>query len=236
MNSKLNNLTNPIEIQKAKEQINFVNSVTLPVKHIDSWEVLTKWGIQKGKPVDDLFCKATLPIGWNTVSTDHSMWSKLLDNKNRMRGMIFYKGVYYDRDAFINVREHEFSLNGYVDRKDFNQQTGHQCGVEDSLGNIVFTNSPVEWGVMDNQLGVCYKEIFYSKPKKKLWKTEYTFKNQTPINSSLKILSNREFYDNYHHKSPEYELIELAKELAQKKSLEVAAEMNSKSDWYSNVQ
>ena len=214
-----------------------MNIVKLPIKHTADWEVLAQWGIQKGNQIDDLFCETTLPTGWSKVSTDHSMWSKLLDKKGRVRAMIFYKGVYYDRDAFINVRKQEFNINGYVDRRNFNEQTGHQCGVEDSLGNIVFTDSPVEWAVMDNQLGICYKETFHSKPKKKLWETKYKFKNQTPINDSLRILTNREFYDNYHNRhSSEYELIDLAKTLAQKESIKVAAEMNSKSDWYSNEQ
>ena len=51
---------------------------------------------------DDLFVDVILPNGWSKVNTDHPLWSKLIDDKNRVRATIFYKSAFYDRDAFIN--------------------------------------------------------------------------------------------------------------------------------------
>ncbi len=52
---------------------------------------------------DELFYEVQLPKGWKIVSTDHSMWSRLVDEKGRERLSIFYKAAFYDRDAFVNI-------------------------------------------------------------------------------------------------------------------------------------
>lgn len=204
------------------------NTLTLPIKHNASWEVLIRWGIQKGKIIDDLFYDATLPTGWYKLASDNSMWSTLRDNKGRKRADIFYKGTFYDREAFINVRKKEFTVNR------INNSIYNHTGIKDALDNIVFTDEPVQYAVMNNQIGVLYKNKFYCTPVKKLFKEEYKFKTVVESDSSVITFTDDEFYQNYHWKNPEFELIKLAEKLAYKYSLEKAEELNSKSDWYTN--
>lgn len=90
-----------IEAQEARGQIQFVASETLPKDcPKDDLELL---GIKFGLPHDDLFFEVQLPDGWKKQATDHSMWSDLLDDKDRIRGNIFYKAAFYDRNAHMNL-------------------------------------------------------------------------------------------------------------------------------------
>ena len=50
-----------------------------------------------------MFQEVILPAGWKKVRTDHSMWSKLVDDKGRERASIFYKAAFYDRSAHMNL-------------------------------------------------------------------------------------------------------------------------------------
>ncbi len=44
-----------------------------------------------------------LPAGWKKISTDHAMWSNLVDDKGRKRASIFYKAAFYDRSAHLQL-------------------------------------------------------------------------------------------------------------------------------------
>lgn len=72
----------------------------------NSWEILERWGVQVLGPVDGdpLFRRVLLPQGWKLQETEHSMWSKLLDERGRERAAIFYKAAFYDRKAHLNVK------------------------------------------------------------------------------------------------------------------------------------
>ena|ERR1700690_239018 len=67
--------------------------------------LLESWGFVFGAPVegDPLFVHATLPPGWSRKATDHSMWSKIVDDRGRERCAIFYKAAFYDRKADMHV-------------------------------------------------------------------------------------------------------------------------------------
>lgn len=79
-----------IEAQEAQGQKELVNSSQLPVKvnghlNVDIKDQYALMGIKvidytKG---DTLFFDTILPEGWKKQSTDHSMWSKLIDDKGR---------------------------------------------------------------------------------------------------------------------------------------------------------
>lgn len=105
-----------VEAQEARGQKTFVNSSTLPKE--GSWwepktrEILESFGIVFGEEVDDLFINVTLPEGWRKEATDHSMWSKLLDDKGRERASIFYKAAFYDRKAHVSLAR-RFNVDGY---------------------------------------------------------------------------------------------------------------------------
>jgi len=100
---------NAIEQQEKQGQQELVSSLQLPRKvnsprGVNAAEQYHKMGIQvfTSSKGDDLFLGVKLPEGWKKEATEHSMWSRLLDNNGIERGSIFYKAAFYDRDSFIN--------------------------------------------------------------------------------------------------------------------------------------
>lgn len=99
---------------EAAGQQQLVNSTMLPTKvNSGSDDDLRALGFQLGDPDpnDPMFRPVTLPDGWSKQRTDHSMWSKVVDELGRTRLSIFYKAAFYDRDAFINVQ----TVRGYAE-------------------------------------------------------------------------------------------------------------------------
>lgn len=99
--------SNAIEHQERSGQQGFVHSDTLPADMREGCrEALEKLGAKFGDPVkgDSLFIACTLPEGWTKQGTDHAMWSKLIDDKGRERGSIFYKAAFYDRSAHMDLK------------------------------------------------------------------------------------------------------------------------------------
>jgi hypothetical protein len=95
-----------IERQEAQGQCSFVGSDTLPTEMgRGEKEALEKFGVKFLGPVegDAIFQYVELPEGWKKESTDHSMWSNLIDDKGRIRGHIFYKAAFYDRSSHLNL-------------------------------------------------------------------------------------------------------------------------------------
>lgn len=89
-----------IERQEKEGQQALVQSTDMPLTLTPGREAFEKVGFTFGEEVNDLFCNATLPAGWKKVATDHSMWSKIVDDQGRERVSIFYKAAFYDREAF----------------------------------------------------------------------------------------------------------------------------------------
>lgn len=87
---------------EAQGQRQLVGSEQLPIDSggDEGYEAL---GLVFGAPSDDLFRAAILPQGWTKAPTDHSMWSKVVDEKGRERISIFYKAAFYDRRAFMRL-------------------------------------------------------------------------------------------------------------------------------------
>ena len=75
--------------------------------HTAAQPIMEAWGIVFLGPVpnDALFQYVTLPEGWHKQPTEHSMWSHLLDDKDRKRASIFYKAAFYDRSAQLHLEE-----------------------------------------------------------------------------------------------------------------------------------
>jgi hypothetical protein len=96
-----------IEKQEADGQKDFVNSEELPTR--SPWNQLKALGVvllddlEAAKHAHRLFCRVQLPKDWKKASTDHPMWSDLLDEKGRKRASIFYKAAFYDQDAFLTL-------------------------------------------------------------------------------------------------------------------------------------
>ena len=94
-----------IEEQEKQGQQELCESMQLPSN--GDWDGLAKIGVKRGNLVegDDVFVHAELPPGWQIKPTDHSMWSKLVDENGVEKASIFYKAAFYDRCAFIRLAE-----------------------------------------------------------------------------------------------------------------------------------
>lgn len=108
-----------IEAQEKRGQIEQSFLETLP-KDLgqrfgrDAKPLLEKLGFRFGGDYDDLFFKCEFPTGWRKKPTEHSMWSEIVDEKGRKRGMIFYKAAFYDRSAHAHL-EARFGVSKYED-------------------------------------------------------------------------------------------------------------------------
>lgn len=92
-----------------RHQAKAANSTTLP-KPGDVEAAWVKLGVEFGDSVDDLFVSATLPDGWTKQPTDHPMHTAIIDADGNRRGSYFYKGAFWDRDAFLSAPVCRFSL------------------------------------------------------------------------------------------------------------------------------
>lgn len=150
---------NAIEAQEAQGQKELQNASQLPAdpndKRIDIKEQYRHMGIKviEQSNDDSLFFDVTLPEGWKIEPTNHSMWSDLVDNKDRKRASIFYKAAFYDRSAHINFNRR---INHKVDRlsflnNDYSQKDGEYVGykspfvgrVTDADGVVLFETEHV---------------------------------------------------------------------------------------------
>jgi hypothetical protein len=91
---------------------------------------LEKIGFVFGEPTDDIFTEVTFPKGWSKVATDHSMWSKLVDEKGRERGMIFYKAAFYDRSAHMHL------TSRYQLKRDYLNAAGKQSYTDPTAATV----------------------------------------------------------------------------------------------------
>jgi hypothetical protein len=90
--------------QEKRGQNGLINNEVLPKRiNTGTKEQFEEMGIVFGEEADDLFVYVTLPDGWKKEPTNHSMWSKLIDDKGRERANIFYKAAVYDRCAFMGI-------------------------------------------------------------------------------------------------------------------------------------
>ena len=97
-----------IERQEKQGQSSFVGSDTLPTEISEGdKDTLIQMGVKFGSVVegDDIFQYVELPQGWKKESTDHSMWSYLIDAAGKKVASIFYKAAFYDRSAFLRLGE-----------------------------------------------------------------------------------------------------------------------------------
>ena len=110
-----------IEAQESDGQKEFVANETLPQEC--PREELEQLGFIFGENNDDIFIRVQFPIGWSKQPTDHSMWSDLIDNNGRKRGLIFYKAAFFDRSAhmrlhprysFTSERNDDYDIIAYI--------------------------------------------------------------------------------------------------------------------------
>lgn len=95
-----------IEAQEKAGQRQLVHSDRLPTDlNGDSQADFEALGFTFGDPdpADPMFRPATLPDGWSRQSSDHAMWSYIVDQLGRRRVGVFYKAAFYDRSAHMNL-------------------------------------------------------------------------------------------------------------------------------------
>lgn len=135
-----------IEAQEKRGQMEQAKRSTLPVElgskyrgtpaeHREPWEAL---GFVFTKTiVDQIFVEVMFPEGWKKKPTDHSMWSEIVDDKGRVRGMIFYKAAFYDRSA------HAHLTCRFTVRNDYEKPIT-TVSVKDACGEVEFKVSGLE--------------------------------------------------------------------------------------------
>jgi hypothetical protein len=103
-----------IEAMEASGQRELVESSVLPVE--GPIEDMEKLGFVFGDVVqgDSLFRHAQLPEGWTKVGTDHSMHSKIVDERGVERVSIFYKAAFYDRRASMHLVNLGYSFQTHI--------------------------------------------------------------------------------------------------------------------------
>lgn len=75
----------------------------LPIKGA-SVKDLENLGFVFIEKADELFNRYKFPPGWTKIPTEHSMYTRLVDDKGVVRAEIFYKAVPYDRRADIKLK------------------------------------------------------------------------------------------------------------------------------------
>lgn len=151
-----------IEAQEKRGQIDQSFAETLPIEGTEpgkNREMFEKLGFVFGNPTDGIFVQAKFPAGWRKQATSHSMWSNLLDDKGRKRGMIFYKAAFYDRSAHIslNVRFTRNRIMLDAKREEiFDRSTGEYAngkhGAQNVFDHFVVTDNATNEIAFDGEI------------------------------------------------------------------------------------
>lgn len=150
-----------IEAQEAQGQAQLVNSELLPSAcDTNSRQALTTAGVIFGEVVegDDMFCHVTLPVGWKKVRTDHSMWSKVLDERGRERASIFYKAAFYDRKAHMSATR-RYSCETVYENGDYSLDKKRPVNILDA-GKVIHTIPAGEYNAANNAAEAWLNEQF----------------------------------------------------------------------------
>jgi hypothetical protein len=196
-NDPLVNFLIPIEVQEKRGQQELVRSSQLPAKgnpygKVSAVEAYERLGINVIGPSkgDPIFLDVVLPEGWKKESTDHSMYTKLIDDRGRQRMTFFYKAAFYDREAFISTIERRFDFRVFENLSE--EERGHyesrmvKVLIEDDGADYrVWADDPVVEEMMID--GSIYKRPIkrYRMEKQKEWIAKYKDwheeKNNTPM-------------------------------------------------------
>lgn len=78
-------------------------SMGFPNQGSDTREALEGLGFTNIQEADDLFYQVQAPTGWTKETEGY--WTTVKDETGQKRMSQFYKGAWYDRDAFISIVE-----------------------------------------------------------------------------------------------------------------------------------
>lgn len=117
---------------------------------------------------DDLFVTVQLPEGWRIIPTDHSMWNKLVDSKNRVRGHIFYKAAFYDRSAHISFnRRYHYEVVTWSEKDESEDE--HGDFYEKKMLTPVFGRVSDQDKIIFETSKECFDHVYEEKTHKKWW-------------------------------------------------------------------
>lgn len=136
-------------IQDMEDQKSFVKDNTLPTfisccGNYNAKEILEAAGMKflGTVPGNPIFQCVELPAGWQKVSTDHTMWFKLLDECGRERGNIFFRSSLFGRKALMTlVKRYEVVID-----YDLSIKEGALVSSVVDCGKVIHTNDPVPLG------------------------------------------------------------------------------------------
>lgn len=128
-----------IQAQEKAGQSSLVNGQFLPKDCPRAG--LEKLGFIFGEDMDGIFVHVQMPQGWHKKATDHDMHSKLMDNKGRERGNIFYKAAFYDRRARLDLYPRYSVIKQYgvyPESKNFESDTEYFAVLDAVSGEQLF--------------------------------------------------------------------------------------------------
>lgn len=102
---------------------------------------LERWGVEILGEVDDLFLNVSLPTGWEVRPTDHYMWNELRDSLGRLRASFFFKPEFYDRDAFMSLRN-RYACDTEHDYHSADENEPYIPLVKDADGSVIWRGEP----------------------------------------------------------------------------------------------
>jgi len=177
------NIPQTIENQEKREQKKVKEFQLLPKKYnpyerkhlgyTDIKKAYEKLDIEIIKEYDDLFFEVKLPEGWRIENTEHSMWNNLIDDKNRKRANFFYKGAFYDCNAFICFLCRYAIQDKFVEPNNFHNLQKYVICVDTVNDNILFKTEIVEKGCFDDKERESCKE--YMKKNFPNYKNEFAY-------------------------------------------------------------
>lgn len=133
--------------QETDGQQSFIGSDTLPTdigrySSYDEKQILKNVGFKFFEVVEDdpIFQYVKLPEGWRKEQGGDSRWTKLIDNKGRVRANIFYKAAFYDRSAHLSLSR-RFNVSYNYDRVDAEDVA--TADVTD-CGEVIYSTDPIQ--------------------------------------------------------------------------------------------
>ncbi|APH20871.1 hypothetical protein [Clostridium botulinum] len=150
---KSNDHVVPWEVRQIgiKNDMSYAEQFKIEKENNIKWtkEQYEKMGIKIIDEYDDLFFNVELPNGWQIKPTNHSMWNEVIDDKGRKRILFFYKGAFYDRDAFSNFEKRytysEMPFDDYkTDASYEERKTKEWYGVVYDCGREIFRTEGIE--------------------------------------------------------------------------------------------
>ncbi len=141
-------------------------SLILPLPKNGNWDYLERLGIKINQDSkDELFYETRLPPLWSLKPTNHDKYTFLLDERGLIRAEIFFRGLYYNRQASINAFSERFELikNNHSDRF-VESYSLFDLGTK----TVVKQSEIIRYGFYDDTIpGVLIGQDFYYAPEKK---------------------------------------------------------------------